>query len=144
MELATCKVMLHIRLVCASDVFVHVCSLSFAFAIGALRLKRNIIHACVCVWVCVRWCKRTNQTDISFKIRLVGLTLRFCGMCANIADSWFFPRPSGVPLVGLCFFFWVGRSRTSKSDVSKSTNSELTLKHYKNRCGKKLYSRSCV
>lgn len=47
MELATCNVMLHMRLVCAGDVFVHVCSLSIAFAIEGLRLKQNIIHACV-------------------------------------------------------------------------------------------------
>ena len=47
-ELATCKVMLHIRLVCAGDVFVHVCSFSIASSIAALllieamRLKKNI------------------------------------------------------------------------------------------------------
>ena len=37
-ELATCKVMLHIRLVCAGDVFVHVCSLGIASAVEALRV----------------------------------------------------------------------------------------------------------
>ena len=47
-ELATCKVMLHIRLVCAGDVFVHVSSLCIVFAVATLRLKQNIIRTCVC------------------------------------------------------------------------------------------------
>ena len=47
-ELATCKVMLHMHLVCAGDVFVHVSSLCIVFAIGTLRLKQNIIRTCVC------------------------------------------------------------------------------------------------
>ena len=38
MELATCKVMLHMRLACAGDVFVHVCSFSIASSIAALLL----------------------------------------------------------------------------------------------------------
>ena len=52
MELATCKVMLHMRLVCAGNVFVHVSSHSIASAIDALRLieasrlKQNIIFVC--------------------------------------------------------------------------------------------------
>ena len=37
-ELATCKVMLHMRLACAGDVFVHVCSVSIAPSISALLL----------------------------------------------------------------------------------------------------------
>ena len=58
-ELATCKVMLHIRLVCAGDVFVHVCSLGIASAVEALRviemsrLKQNISSTYVCPLACL-------------------------------------------------------------------------------------------
>ena len=38
MELATCKVMLHMRLVYTGDVFVYVCSHINASAVEALRL----------------------------------------------------------------------------------------------------------
>ena len=64
MELATCQVMLHKRLVCAGDVFVHVCSQGIASAIEAFRLieasrlKQNIIHACVSV--CLLQLKRMD------------------------------------------------------------------------------------
>ena len=43
----------HMRLVCAGDVFVHVCSLGIASAVEALRvievshLKQNISSTCV-------------------------------------------------------------------------------------------------
>ena len=65
MELATCKVMLHMRLVYAGDVFVYVCSHSIASAVEALRLieashlKQNIIHACVSV--CLLEMKRMEK-----------------------------------------------------------------------------------
>jgi len=58
-ELATCKVMLRIRLVCAGDVFVHVCSLGIASAVEALRvievsrLKQNISSTYVCPLACL-------------------------------------------------------------------------------------------
>ena len=44
MELATCKVKLHMHLVCAGDVFVHVSSLCVVFTLGILCLKQNIIR----------------------------------------------------------------------------------------------------
>ena len=64
-ELATCKVMLHMRFDCAGDVFVHVCSHNIAYVIEALRLieasrlKQNIIHACVSV--CLLKLKRMEK-----------------------------------------------------------------------------------